>query len=211
MEPSAGLPRLESMVAVAWEGVTVSSAPRPRDPESVPVYTQAGGVDEEFAAFMREHQAALGRAALLLCGNASTAEDMTQTALMRTYMAWSRVRNGNPYAYTRRTLVNLRTDTWRRLRREVLTENSLLLEAGAPDFANDVELRMDIVNAFRRLRGTKRRVLVLRIVFDLSEQDVADELGIPIGTVKSASARGLAQLRQMLGPRLTECLHEREE
>lgn len=193
------------MVAVEWEGVAVSSAPRPRESESVAVCTGAGDVDEEFAAFMAEHQAALGRAALLLCGNATTAEDMTQTALMRTYLAWGRIRNGNPYAYARRILVNLRTDTWRRLRREVLTGDPLLLEARETDRADDIALRIDIVRAFRRLRGVKRQVLVLRVVFDLSEQDVADELGIPIGTVKSASARGLAQLRRALEPRMAEC------
>jgi len=44
----------------------------------------------------------------------------------------------------------------------------------------------------------QRRIVVLRHLLDLSENEVAAELGLPVGTVKSASARGLAHLRAIL-------------
>lgn len=197
-------------MAAWWEGAEMSGVPGLGEVESVAVRTDAVNVDDEFAAFVAESQGALGRAALLLCGNASTAEDMTQTALMRTYLAWGRIRNGNPYAYARRVLINLRTDTWRRLRREVLMADHSLPEPGGSDGAADIALHMEIAEAFRRLKGIKRQVVVLRVVFDLSERDVAEELGIPIGTVKSAYSRGLAQLRRTLEPRIDDTAHECE-
>ena len=44
----------------------------------------------------------------------------------------------------------------------------------------------------------QRRVVVLRYLHDLPEKDVATELGVPLGTVKSSAARGLAALRTAL-------------
>src|SRR5688572_12888363 len=76
--------------------------------------------DAEFAAFVRTHETTLLRTAWLLVGDRHQAEELTQRALVRTYAAWSRARTPDPLAYTRRVLVNLRTDTWRRRRREVL-------------------------------------------------------------------------------------------
>src|SRR5665647_2101744 len=76
--------------------------------------------DEDFTAFVTDHQADLLRTAWLLCGDSHRAEELTQQALVRTYGAWSRAGAGDPLAYARRVLVNLRIDTWRRRRREVL-------------------------------------------------------------------------------------------
>ena len=75
--------------------------------------------NSEFTSFMLAHQAELLRTAWFLVGDASRAEELTQHALTRTYAAWSRARR-DPLAYTRRVIVNLRTDTWRRRRRETL-------------------------------------------------------------------------------------------
>lgn len=73
--------------------------------------------DDEFAAFMARHQRDLLRTAWLLRGDAHRAEELAQQALVRTYAAWSRAGRGDPLAYARRVLVNLRVDTWRRRRR----------------------------------------------------------------------------------------------
>ena len=61
--------------------------------------------------------------AWFLVGNTHHAEDLAQEALARTYAAWSRARR-DPLAYTRRVLVNVKTDTWRRRRREVLIDRA---------------------------------------------------------------------------------------
>lgn len=173
-----------------------------RDAESQAVrLVGAGpGADAAFTAFVAEHQAELLRTAWLLVGDAHRAEELTQQALVRTYGAWSRVADGDPVAYTRRVLVNLRTDTWRRRRREVLVAD--LPEDAAPDGrspqppAADRQADRDVlVRALATLTARQRRVVVLRYLVGLSEAETAEDLGVGVGTVKSTSSRALALLR----------------
>jgi DNA-directed RNA polymerase specialized sigma24 family protein len=77
--------------------------------------------EREFTEFMLEATPVLARTAWLLCGDEHRAEELVQQALMRTFVSWSTARERDPLAYTRRTLANLRVDTWRKHRREVLT------------------------------------------------------------------------------------------
>src|ERR1700759_342427 len=76
------------------------------------------GADEDFAEFARASYGGLRHAAYLLTGDRHSAEDAAQTALVRTYAAWSRVRRDDAYAYARKVLVNHVTDRWRRRLRE---------------------------------------------------------------------------------------------
>ena len=156
------------------------------------------GRDEEFTAFMAEHAAELRRTAWLLVGDAHRAEELAQEALARTYASWGRARQGDPLAYSRRVLANLRIDTWRRRRREVLTdtvpEGS---QAGGQAAADD---RDQLARALALLNAKQRRVVVLRHLVGLSEAEVAADLGISVGTVKSSSSRALALLRTALSP-----------
>lgn len=163
--------------------------------------------DEEFAAFMVEAEPLLTRTAWLLCGDRHRAEELVQQTLVRTYVAWPRARAGDPLAYARRTLANARIDLWRRRRREVLVAaddvpgqlGSWAERAGPPGHAQAHADRDVLVRALRRLSPQRRRVVVLRYVLDLSEQQVADDLNVSVGAVKSAAARGLRQLREELG------------
>ncbi len=164
------------------EVIAVTSRPVPRRAR-----------DAEFAAFMSSSEDDLLRTAWFLVGNAHHAEDLAQEALARTYAAWSRARR-DPLAYTRRVLVNVRTDTWRRRRREVLTDPRALPEPAA-SATGAVESRDQIVRALGTLTPRQRRVVVLRYLLDLSEADVAADLGISIGTVKSTASRALSHLR----------------
>lgn len=154
--------------------------------------------DAEFTAFIGSGMHALHRTAFLLCGDAHRADELTQDALERTYRAWDRARVGDPLAYARRVLVNRRIDTWRRTRREVLTSPDELPDGpatwGAPDGGDGDHL----LRAVLALPVKQRRVVVLRYMEDLSEEQVATELGIPRGTVKSTASRGLAALRLTL-------------
>jgi RNA polymerase sigma factor (sigma-70 family) len=56
-----------------------------------------------------------------------------------------------------------------------------------------------ILPALEALPQNQRAVLVLRYYEDLSEDEIADTLDIPAGTVKSRCARGLEQLRRVIG------------
>ncbi len=164
----------------------------------------------EFTAFMESAHAPLHRMAYLLCGDAHRADELTQAAFERTYRHWSRARKGDPLAYARKVLANLRVDGWRRSRRELLAEPENLATwsdaaAGAAAGAatactgtRDVEERDAVVRALLLLPVKQRRVVVMRHLLDLSETEVAAELRMPVGTVKSASARGLAHLRAIL-------------
>jgi RNA polymerase sigma factor (sigma-70 family) len=66
-------------------------------------------------------------------------------------------------------------------------------------FESGVTERAALWEALATLPYDQRVVVVLRVVEDLSEQQVADMLGVAIGTVKSRLSRGLAALRTALG------------
>lgn len=150
--------------------------------------------DDEFAEFARASYAGLRHAAWLLTGDRDTAEDAAQAALVRTYAAWSRVRHDDAYAYTRKVLVNLVTDKWRRRLREY-PASELPHQPVTPDPADEVALRHWVTGALATLTARERAVVVMRYLFDLPEAAVARDLGITAGTVKSTSSRALAKLR----------------
>jgi RNA polymerase sigma-70 factor (sigma-E family) len=150
--------------------------------------------DEEFAEFARESSARLQHVAFLLTGNRHDAEDAAQTALVRTYASWSRVRDRDAFAYTRTVLVNLTIDSWRRRYREYATEDVPDWPART-DVADDIAQRQWLILALGRLSPRERAVVVLRHYLDLPEAEVAGELNLPLGTVKSLNSRALVKLR----------------
>jgi RNA polymerase sigma-70 factor (sigma-E family) len=150
--------------------------------------------DEAFTAFVAAAEPRLLRAAWLLTGDGHRAEELVQDTLVRTYAVWNRVSGTDPYAYARRTLVNARTDSWRRRRKEQLT--GALPEPLGPDHADVVVARSEVTAALQRLRPRERQVVVLRYYLDRSEAETADELGVSLGTVKSTASRALARLRE---------------
>jgi len=150
--------------------------------------------DEDFAEFVQASSPGLLRAAYLLTGDRHVAEDAAQTALVRTYAAWSRVRRDDAFAYARRVLVNHVTDRWRRRLREYAT-GALPDQPARTDVAEEVATRQYLIGALASLTARERAVVVMRYFFDLPEATVAGELQITVGTVKSTSARALAKLR----------------
>lgn len=157
--------------------------------------------DAEFAAFVRSASAELGRVAWFLTGDETRAQDLLQTSLMRTYLAWSRASTfeAGPMAYARRVMTNARIDSWRKHRREALTAPSDVPDAAQPSTADAHAERDLLVRALRTLSPRKRRIVVLRHLVGLSEAEVAADLGVSLGTVKSTASRALADLRALLG------------
>lgn len=158
----------------------------PRDPEA------------EFSAFVRAASPELGRVAWYLCGDPVRAEDLLQHALLGTYLAWGRLRDGDPLAYTRRTLANARIDTWRKHRRETLTAPEAMPDPTADDGTMARAERDSLGRALRGLPAQQRRIVVLRHLVGLTEAETAEELGVSLGTVKSTASRGLGRLRELL-------------
>lgn len=154
-----------------------------------------------FEAFVAESSTRLTRTAYLLCGDRGHAEDLVQTALLRTARRW-RVARRQPEAYARRIVVNLAKDRWRHLGRrpsEVPIETTP--EAASPDADVDAALDRDaLLQVVRTLPDGQRAVLVLRYFDDLSVAETAATLGITSGTVKSQTSRALAALRTALEP-----------
>ncbi|PUB26776.1 RNA polymerase sigma-70 factor (sigma-E family) [Promicromonospora sp. AC04] len=154
--------------------------------------------DDDFVAFVETAGPYLYRTAYLLAGDSHRADDLVQTAFERTYRVWDRVRDGEPRAYARRILVNQRIDTWRHIRREVIPGDDHIPVGAAQDGSGEVALRDALVRALSRLAPQQRRVVVLRHLLDLSEADVAAELGRSVGTVKATNARALERLRGLV-------------
>ncbi|WNM40156.1 SigE family RNA polymerase sigma factor [Micromonospora halotolerans] len=149
--------------------------------------------DAEFVEFATAASARLVHAAFLMTGNHHQAEDAAQTALVRTYASWSRVRNGDAYGYARSVLVNHLVDAWRRPIREYPTED--LPEPHGGDVADEVATRRWLLAILGTLTPRERAVVVLRHYFDLPEAQVARELDVSVGTVKSTASRALEKLR----------------
>ena len=153
--------------------------------------------DAAFTAFVHQASPSLLRTAWLLTG-----DHHVQAALVRTYVAWPRVRADSALAYTRRVLVNERTDRWRQHGAEVAL--AAVPETTSPGPESVTDERDAVVRLLARLPDQQRRVVVLRYYVDLSEQATADALNISVGSVKSAASRGLATLRAELASTTSE-------
>ncbi|MEG8280143.1 SigE family RNA polymerase sigma factor [Streptomyces sp. AHA2] len=154
----------------------------------------------EFHAFFERHYAELSRLAHLLTGEPDTADDLAADALLALWHRWDRVRAAeHPAAYARGVVANLARSRIRsavRERRRVALFWSQREESTEnPDVAGAVDVR----EALRRLPFRKRACVVLRHAFDLSEKDTALALGISVGTVKSQTSKGMAELQRLLG------------
>jgi len=159
-----------------------------------------GDKEAEFAGFMARSAPALAHTAWLLCGDTHQAEELVQQALMKTYLAWPRARQGEPLAYARRVLANLRIDGWRRRRREVLMASDTLPDRtdGRQSPADQHAERDRLTRGLLTLPPKQRRIVVLRHLEGLTEREVADAAGVSVGTVKSTASRGIARLRELL-------------
>lgn len=166
-----------------------------------------GGRDQqEFEAFVAASSDRLLRTAYLLTGDAGHAEDVVQSALLRTARRWRSARR-SPEAYARTTVANLVKDRWRSLGRrpsEAPLEHDVPL---APHDGGSYDSRLDrdlLMRAARGLPLGQRAVLVLRYFDDLSVEETARTLGITTGTVKSQTSRALARLRTALTTETSE-------
>jgi RNA polymerase sigma-70 factor (sigma-E family) len=151
------------------------------------------GVTQDFTEFVESRSQTLWRAAWLLTGDASLAEDLLQTALAKTWPHYAKVsRTGSYEAYVRRTIFTTYASWWqRKWRGEVPTEH-LPERAGRGD---DVDLSLDVRTALAHLSPKQRAVVVLRYFEDLTEAETAVELGCSVGSVKTHHSRALARLR----------------
>lgn len=157
--------------------------------------------DEQFSVFVNDTWRTLYRTAYLLLGEHAAAEDLTQTALTKTYVAWGRIReDGSALPYARTILLNearsmFRRRSWRRELPTDVVPESLADPTHEPDPSD----RPTVLNALRLLAPRQRAVIVLRYFEDLNVQQTADVLSCSPGTVKSQTSAALSTLRRLLG------------
>lgn len=149
--------------------------------------------------FVESHYGSLLRTAFLLTGDRYAAEDLLQEALGK---SWRYARSQNnieqPGAFIRRTMLNEYLSQRRRRRRfrEEATEPGRVPQGLAQDVAAEFGARDAVWDALALLPRRQRAVLVLRFYEDMSERQIADVLGVTVGSARSSTWRGLENLRK---------------
>ncbi len=155
-----------------------------------------GEHDAEFRRFVGSRSAALLRLAYLLAADRSSAEDLLQTALVRSYLRWRRI-SGDPERYVRRVLVTVAASERRRAHHRRELPSAYLPEAPqAEEPYGQLDARDRLRMALAELPPRQRAAVVLRHWAGLEPAEVAELLGCSAGTVRSQTARGLDKLRR---------------
>jgi RNA polymerase sigma-70 factor (sigma-E family) len=159
--------------------VSVTNVPVPATPvEAV--------VREQFDAFYHREFRGLVRLAMVLVDSQEQAEEVVQDAFATLYLRYGSVTT--PLAYIRASVLN---GSRKVLRRRMLSRRLL----GHPQPDGEMVYN-HVIDAVRRLPARQRAAVVLRYELQLTDAEIADTLGVPLGTVKSTLHRAIAQLRQ---------------
>ena len=153
---------------------------------------------------MRAHQGIAFRTAFLIARDPSDAEEAAQDGFVKAYRALGRFRRGAPF---RPWLLQIVANEARNRRRSAGRRANLALrladEARPGDAVPSPEAellsadrRAELLAAVEGLREEERLVVSCRFFLGLSEDETAQTLGLKLGTVKSRTARALAQLRE---------------
>jgi RNA polymerase sigma-70 factor (sigma-E family) len=157
------------------------------------------GKRDAFVEFVAARSAALHRTAYLLVGEHALAQDLLQEALVKTYVAWPRLRDvANAEAYTRKAITTTAI-SWRRRRSWHEQPRETLPDRATAPPAHDTETRAWVWAALQQLPPRQRAAVVLRYYEDLTEAQTAAAMGCAVGTVKSQVAAALKTLRTRLG------------
>jgi RNA polymerase sigma-70 factor (sigma-E family) len=160
--------------------------------------------DDAVTQLYTAHYVSLVRLASLMVRHSGEAEEVVQDAFVAMHAKWRTLRDPDKaLGYLRRTVVNRSRSSQRR---HVVAERHATAEAradravapSAEQHALSAETRASVMAALDRLPTRQREVLVLRYYSDLSENDIAETLGISRGAVKSHASRGVAALRTTL-------------
>jgi RNA polymerase sigma-70 factor (ECF subfamily) len=168
----------------------------------------------QFAALAEDRKKELFNAALRMTRDREEAEDLTQETLAKAYAAFHQFRPGTNFkAWIYRVLVNTYINHYRRKRRapQVKSWEELAVD-GDVDYAREDPSRLsspeeavlarvpddEVQPALEALPDEFRVAVLLSDVDEFSYKEIADILGIPLGTVRSRIFRGRRLLRQRL-------------
>jgi RNA polymerase sigma-70 factor (ECF subfamily) len=152
------------------------------EPEPRTIRAAAGGDLAAFESLVRAYQAQVFRFVRHLVGEAGLAEDITQETFLRVYRRLGSFRFQSKFStWLFQVARNAATDELRRRQRRA----RLAEVAPAPDPPSAPDARAELRAALADLPPALRESLVLVEVFGFPYRDVADVLGVPVGTVKS--------------------------
>ena len=163
-----------------------------------------GGMNEAFDELVKRHQQIVSRVGIKYLGNVSLARDVTQNSFVELYRFLPKYRPcGKFVSFLNRIVIN----QCRMVVRSRVYERKAILEfAGQPSSGSTMpeeqllarERRRDVERALKRLSPKLREVLILRFTGELSYKEIAETLGLRLGTVKSRIFSGLKNLNQLL-------------
>jgi RNA polymerase sigma-70 factor (ECF subfamily) len=173
------------------------------------IESAAHGDQEAFRQLWEAHHAAAMAVALRLCHQRALAEEITQGAFLLAWRGLPRFQTGCPFRpWLMRILYRHALDMMEK-QRTYLQHLSLdvVLESDIPgsdshmeqgDLQEQVAQREEVRHALAQLNAEQRKVIALRYGADLTEVDIAQVLGWPVGTVKSRLNRAREHLRVLL-------------
>lgn len=150
---------------------------------------------DDFSSYVAERGPALLRMARSLTNSHADAEDLLQAALVKTFLSWDRI--ADPRArdgYVRRAMVNTQISEWRRRRLDIYPTDEIP-EQGVDDPTWRSDLADVVRRAIEHLPDRQRTTVILRYYDDLTEAQIAERMGVTIGTVKSTLSRATEKLR----------------
>lgn len=152
-----------------------------------------------FSEFVELRSHALLRTAYLMVGDHQLAQDLLQEALIKTFIAWPRLRDPEKVdGYVRRTIVTTAI-SWRRRRSFHERPVDSLPDASGADEVESLATHRVLIAHLRGLPPRQRAAIVLRYYEDLSVAQTAEVMGCSDGAVKSHVSIGLGKLRERLG------------
>jgi RNA polymerase sigma-70 factor, ECF subfamily len=157
---------------------------------------------DSFAAFYAGSYRRLLGQVFAVTGDLAEAENLLQEAYARAFVRWSRVgAYDRPEAWVRRVAINLAAMADRSLRRRARA----LLRLGPPPLVPELSPELlDLRDALAALPLGQRQVIVLHHLVGLPVEEIARELRLAPGTVKSRLARGRAAMAGTLQPDQSE-------
>jgi RNA polymerase sigma-70 factor (ECF subfamily) len=174
-----------------------------RDNDSLMLLAR-GGLDGAFDALVRRHQTRTLRIAAKYLGQSAVAKDVAQNTFLEIHRALPRYKaRGRFESYLYRVLLNQCRMASRAARNAARAQTLLdrpveVEDPLAEQLILERERRREVEQALGRLSGKLREVLVLRFVGELSYREIAEALGLPLGTVKRRIFDGLEKLRRNL-------------
>jgi RNA polymerase sigma-70 factor (ECF subfamily) len=159
-----------------------------------------------FAALVERHERRVYNLALRMTGREEDARDATQDAFLTVLRKLSSFRGESAFTtWLHRVAVNACYDLLRKRQRQPLLERGGAEDRPAaepppvPDHADASDLSIDVQRALLEVPQDFRVVMILHDLRDLPQEEVAQILGVPVGTVKSRLHRGRIALARALG------------